>query len=57
MLEKEILGPIGLTAYKLAKGIGAQQTRISLILKQERAITANTAIGFSIFLGQRKSSR
>ena len=51
ILEKEFLEPLGITAYKLAKAIGVQQTRISLILKEERGITADTAIRFARYFG------
>ena len=39
------------SAYRLAKSIDVQQTRISLILKGKRGITADTAIRFSRFFG------
>lgn len=51
ILEKEFLEPLGITAYKLSKAIGVQQTRISLIIKEERGITADTAIRFARFFG------
>ena len=51
ILEKEFLEPLRITAYKLSKSIGVQQTRISLIIKGERGITADTAIRFSKFFG------
>jgi len=51
ILEKEFLVPLGITAYKLSKAIGVQQTRISLIRKGERGITADTAMRFSKFFG------
>ena len=51
ILEKEFLEPLSITAYKLSKAIGVQQTRISLIIKGERGITANTAMRFSKFFG------
>ncbi|MCK5207775.1 MAG: HigA family addiction module antidote protein [Cyclobacteriaceae bacterium] len=51
ILEKEFLEPLGITAYKLAKAIGVQQTRISLIIKEERGITADTAIRFAKYFG------
>ncbi len=51
ILEKEFLEPLGITAYKLAKSVGVQQTRISLIIKGERGVTADTAIRFSKFFG------
>ena len=51
ILDKEFLEPLGITAYRLAKAIGVQQTRISLITKGERGITADTAMRFSKFFG------
>ncbi len=51
ILEKEFLIPMGITAYKLAKEIGIQQTRISLIIKGKRSITADTAIRLSRYFG------
>ena len=51
ILEEEFLKPMNLTAYKLSKEIGVQQTRISQIIKGNRAITADTAIRLSKFFG------
>lgn len=51
ILEEEFLKPMNISAYKLAKDIGVQQTRISQIVKENRAITADTAIRFSKFFG------
>jgi len=51
ILEKEFLEPLNITAYKLAKAVDVQQTRISLIIKGERGITADTAMRFSKFFG------
>ena len=42
---------MGISAYKLSKSIGIQQTRISLILKGERRITADTAMRLSKYFG------
>lgn len=49
--EEEFLKPMNITAYKLAKEIGVQQTRISQIIRKKRTITADTAIRFSKFFG------
>ncbi len=49
ILNQEFIIPLGLTAYRLAKSIGVQQTRISQIIKEKRSITADTAIRFSKF--------
>ncbi len=51
ILELEFLIPMNISAYRLAKEIGVQQTRISQILKGQRSITADTAIRFSRFFG------
>jgi len=51
ILKSEFLKPLGISAYKLSKSIGVQQTRISLILKGKRGISADTAIRFSKFFG------
>jgi antitoxin HigA-1 len=44
MLVKEFLEPMHITQYRLAKDIGVTQTRISKIVKNERAITPDTAL-------------
>jgi len=51
ILQEEFLNPMNLSAYKLSKEIGVQQTRISQILKEKRSITADTAIRLSKFFG------
>lgn len=51
ILEVEFLKPLEISAYRLSKSIGVQQTRISLILKGKRGISADTAIRFSKFFG------
>jgi addiction module HigA family antidote len=51
ILEIEFLKPLGISAYRLSKSIGVQQTRISLILKGKRGISADTAMRFSRFFG------
>lgn len=42
---------MGISAYKLSKSIGVQQTRISLIIKGERGITADIATRLSKYFG------
>ncbi|MFY0689196.1 MAG: HigA family addiction module antidote protein [Cyclobacteriaceae bacterium] len=49
ILMEEFLIPMDLTAYKLSRSIGVQQTRISQIIKERRSISADTAIRFSKF--------
>jgi len=42
MLEKELLKPLGLSKYRLAKDIGVPPQRIGNIVAGERTITADT---------------
>ncbi|MDA0195383.1 MAG: HigA family addiction module antitoxin [Bacteroidetes bacterium] len=51
ILQKEFLEQMKISAYKLAKEIGVQQTRIGQIIKGSRSITADTAIRFAKFFG------
>jgi len=51
VLLEEFLEPMGISAYKLSKDIGVAQTRISLILKGARGITADTALRLSKYFG------
>lgn len=50
-LQEEFLIPLQITAYRLAKDIGIPQTRISEILKENRRITADTALRLSYYFG------
>lgn len=51
ILLEEFLRPLGITAYRLAKDTGLPQTRISLIVKGKRRVTADTALRFSSYFG------
>jgi len=51
VLREEFLEPLGITAYRLSKETGMPQMRISLILREQRAITADTALRFAAFFG------
>ena len=51
ILKEEFLMPLGITAYRLCMDIGVPQTRISEILKGNRAITADTALRLSKYFG------
>lgn len=44
MLLKEFLEPMNITQYRLAKDLAIPQSRISKIVKNERAITPDTAL-------------
>jgi addiction module HigA family antidote len=48
---EDFLKPWGMTPYRLAKGMGVAPTRVDQILKGKRAITADTALRLSRFLG------
>jgi addiction module HigA family antidote len=49
MLLKEFLEPMNITQYRLAKDLGIPQTRISKIIKGERAITSDTALRLAYY--------
>jgi addiction module HigA family antidote len=51
ILLKEFLIPLGISAYRLSKDTGIPQNRISLIIKGNRRITADTAVRFSKYFG------
>ncbi len=51
VLKEEFLQPMNITAYKLAKDTGIPQTRLSLIIKGKRRVTADTALRFSVYFG------
>ena len=51
ILSEEFLVPFNLTTYRLSKDIEIPQTRISEILKDNRRITADTAIRLSKYFG------
>lgn len=44
ILLEDFLKPMGITQYRLAKSIGVQQRRISLIVKGQLSISADTAL-------------
>ena len=51
ILLKEFLGPMGISQYRLAKGITVPARRVNEIVHGKRAITADTAIRFGKFFG------
>ena len=44
ILLDEFLKPLGISQYKLAKGIGVQPTRINQIVKGKAGVSADTAL-------------
>lgn len=51
ILKEDWLDPLGITAYRLAKGIRVPLTRIAAILAGKRAISADTALRLARYLG------
>lgn len=51
MLEEEFLKPLGLTRYRLAKGIGVPPQRIGDIVAGKRAVTADTDLRLCRYFG------
>lgn len=51
ILYEEFLKPLHITAYRLAKETRIPQTRISQIIKNQRKITADTALRLGKFFG------
>ena len=51
ILMEDFLAPLGLSQYRLAKGISVSPRRINEIVHGKRAITADTALRLSRFFG------
>ena len=51
ILLEEFLKPMGITQYRLAKGIGVPQRRIGEIVTGKRAITVDTGLRLARFFG------
>jgi addiction module HigA family antidote len=51
LLNKEFLGPMGLTRYRLAKEIGVPAQRIGEIVAGKRSVTADTDLRLCRFFG------
>ena len=51
ILLEEFLTPLNISAYRLSKDLEIPQTRISLILKGKRRITADSALRLSSYFG------
>jgi antitoxin HigA-1 len=51
VLREEYLIPLGMSAYRLAKGIGMSEGAVSEILRGKRAITPATALRLARFFG------
>lgn len=51
VLEEDVMKPLGLSAYRLAKDIHVPLNRITAILSGERSISADTSIRLGRYLG------
>jgi addiction module HigA family antidote len=51
VLLEEFLIPMNIYAYRLSKDLEIPQTRISMVLKGKRRITADTALWLSSYFG------
>ena len=51
ILLEDFLKPMGITQYRLAKGVGVSQRRIGEIVAGKRSITADTALRLARFFG------
>ena len=51
VLLEEFMKPLGITQYRLALDINVSPRRINEIVKQKRAITADTAMRLALFFG------
>ena len=51
VLREEFLGPLGLSAYALAKALRVPLNRITAILAGGRAVSADTALRLARFFG------
>jgi antitoxin HigA-1 len=51
ILLEEFLLPLGISQYRLARGISVPPRRINEIIHGKRAITADTALRLSLFFG------
>jgi len=51
VLLEDVMKPLGLSRYRLAKDIGVSTLRVSQIVRGQRAITADTALRLAHYLG------
>lgn len=51
ILREEFLSPLGLTANALAAALGVPANRITLLVREARSITADTALRLARYFG------
>ena len=52
LLREEFLGPMGITAYRLAKDARLPHQRVNEIVNEKRGITAETDLHLCTYFGQ-----
>jgi addiction module HigA family antidote len=55
LLREEFLEPRGITSYRLAKDICVPEQRIGAIVREQRGISADTALRLSRYFGMSES--
>ena len=50
-LREEFMGPLGLSAGKLAKALGVPRTRIERLVREQTGLTADTAARLGRYFG------
>jgi len=51
VLRDEFMGPLGLSAYRVAQDTGMPESRVGAIVRGRRAITAETALHLASYFG------
>ena len=51
VLREEFLQPLGLSPYAIAKAIGVPRTRVERLVREETALTADTALRLARYFG------
>jgi antitoxin HigA-1 len=51
VLREEFLSPLKLSPYAIAKALGVPRTRIERLIREETALTADTALRLSRYFG------
>ena len=51
MLREEFMKPLGMTAYRLAKELHVSLPRINDLVREQRAMTADTAVRLEKYFG------
>jgi antitoxin HigA-1 len=51
VLREEFMGPMGITAYALAKACQIERPRIERIVREQQGISADTALRFAKYFG------